>query len=157
MDISPRTPIITTEPAREGHGTCRRWTRTINGRPYAFNLVTMPNGERRYFVSRYNGYLSDANGLPTPGATAWGCAWSPAHEWIVAPSIATEDNRMIATNTAEDEVRIFQALCTERDRLSTARARAVELRDVVIARGHPVGSNGADGCNGQRFHYRLGF
>lgn len=97
MDISPRTPIITTEPAREGNGTCRRWSRTINGRPYSFNAVTMPNGERRYFVSRYNGYLSDADGLPTPGATKWGCAWSPAHEWIV-PVIAPESLMIARTD-----------------------------------------------------------
>jgi len=85
MEITPRTPVVTTEPPpwAQGHGTCRRWSRTINGRPYSFNAVTMPNGERRYFVERYNGYLSGPDGLPTPGATAWGCAWSPAHEWIV--------------------------------------------------------------------------
>lgn len=83
MIIGPRTPVITTEPDRPGNGTSRRWSRTINGRPYSFTAVTMPNGERRYFVSRYNGYLSDVNGLPTPGATKWGCAWSPAHEWII--------------------------------------------------------------------------
>jgi hypothetical protein len=46
---------------------------------------------------------------------------------------------MIATNTAQDEARIFQALCTERDRLAGAWARAVELREVLIARGHPSG------------------
>lgn len=88
MLIGSRSEIYDRPTRPEGHGTARHWTRTINGRPYHFVAVLMPDGERRYFVNRYNGYLANPDGTPTPGATKWGCAWSPAHEWIIPAPVA---------------------------------------------------------------------
>lgn len=83
-------------PFREGHGSSRQWNRVINGTPYSFTAVTMPDGERRYFVNRYNGY-GQHKGACRCGSEAihaeyirnammFGCAWSPAHAIIVPPS-----------------------------------------------------------------------
>ena len=44
------------------------------GKDYAFTAVTMRDGERRYFASRFNGY---------PGGRRFGCAWTPCFEYIV--------------------------------------------------------------------------
>lgn len=60
----------------------RTWTRIIAGVPYGFTAVIMPGGERRYFVSRYNGYCADALAAGTTDLAtvlAFGCAWSPVH------------------------------------------------------------------------------
>lgn len=79
--VSGRSEVIEHLPTREGNGTSYTWRRTINGRPYAFNYVAMPNGERRMFVSRYNGYCANPDGTPGRGALAFGCAWSPVR-WM---------------------------------------------------------------------------
>jgi hypothetical protein len=55
-------------------GDSRHWRRTIMGKDYAFTAVTMRDGERRYFASRFNGY---------PGGRRFGCAWTPCFEYIV--------------------------------------------------------------------------
>lgn len=57
---------------REGHGDSRSWTRLLNGKLYSFNVVNMPNGEVRWFVSIYNGYI---------GGPKFACAWSRVRQW----------------------------------------------------------------------------
>lgn len=67
----PRSTVRHREPDRPGNGRSRVWTRTIGGQTYSFTLVTMPSGEIRWFVNRFNGY-------PDP---RFGCAWSAYREW----------------------------------------------------------------------------
>lgn len=61
---------------RPGNGTSRTWARTLGGKDYRFTAVLMPSGERRYFARVFNGYV---------GGKRYGCAWSPAGQWIVRP------------------------------------------------------------------------
>lgn len=83
MVIEPRSQIHVREATRPGNGSSRVWRRTINGRPYGFTAVLMPDGQRRYFVERYNGYLANPDGTPGFNALTFGCAWSPVHAIIV--------------------------------------------------------------------------
>ena len=55
LGTEERGPIFTDEPIFEDHGTSRRWMRVIRGRLYSFTAVLMPDGERRYFVNRFDG------------------------------------------------------------------------------------------------------
>jgi hypothetical protein len=70
---SARSEVQINAPSREGNGTSHVWSRTIDGQLFSFTLVNMPNGEIRWFVSRFNGYV---------GGPRWGCAWTPHREWI---------------------------------------------------------------------------
>lgn len=72
-------------PDREGNGTSYVWSRTFGGVKFWFTFVVMPNGERRYFVERYNGYGD--TGTPESRATGmrFGCAWTPVHNITVYP------------------------------------------------------------------------
>jgi hypothetical protein len=74
--MSERSAVYVMEPRMEGFGTSRLWQRTIQGRLYSFTAVLMPNGERRYFASRFNGYS---------GGPAFACAWDPCFEHTVPP------------------------------------------------------------------------
>lgn len=77
----PRGAVFVSEPDRPGWGTSRRWRRTINGQSYSFNIVTMPSGEVRWFVERYNGY---------PDAR-FGCAWTRYREWTFPDEYKSAD------------------------------------------------------------------
>jgi hypothetical protein len=59
---------------RPGNGTSRTWSRTLGGKAYRFTAVLMPDGERRYFASVFNGYV---------GGQQFGCAWSRCGQWVV--------------------------------------------------------------------------
>lgn len=83
--IGPRGPVSVLQPCRPGDGTSYRYRRDICGRPFSFTLVLMPGGERRIFVSAYNGYCADENGRPTYAALNFGCAWSRVRESIIRP------------------------------------------------------------------------
>lgn len=72
MSKSERTNVRTHDPVREGDGFSVTWQRTVAGTDYAFNLVTMPGGEKRVFASRFNGY---------PGGERFACAWDQAAEF----------------------------------------------------------------------------
>ncbi|HZZ17166.1 MAG TPA: hypothetical protein VFE08_14525 [Candidatus Sulfotelmatobacter sp.] len=67
---------ITYTPGHELFGDSKRWTRTIRGKQYRFNAVLMPDGERRYFASVFNGYA---------GGPRFACAWTPVLKWIIKP------------------------------------------------------------------------
>lgn len=75
MYASERSPVVHT-PGTNGHGDTRRWTRLIDGAWFAFTVVTMPDGEIRWVVTRYNGYV---------GGPQFGCAWSPHRQWTFRP------------------------------------------------------------------------
>lgn len=85
LDI--RTQTITPRVVSDyTYGRCVYYSRTINGTPYRFTFVLMENGERRHFVSKYNGYCADAvaSGLMTlDSVLRFACAWSQAHAIIV--------------------------------------------------------------------------
>jgi hypothetical protein len=70
----PRSEVHTFVPWQEGFGTSRLWRREINGKAYSFNLVTMPSGEIRYFVSVFNGYS---------GGPRFACAWTTVRQWTI--------------------------------------------------------------------------
>jgi hypothetical protein len=55
------------EPGHKGNGTSFRYQRVIFGALYSFTFVVMPDGETRYFVTRYNGYV---------GGPKFACAWT---------------------------------------------------------------------------------
>lgn len=74
-NVGPRSKIMEYAALRPGHGTSRTWTRVIYGTLYSFTAVTMPNGERRYSVSKYNSYV---------GGTSYDCAWDRVH-FITVP------------------------------------------------------------------------
>lgn len=59
-----------------GNGVSYYYSRVINGTPYAFTFVLMPNGERRHAVSRYNGYV---------GGPKFACAWDRV-KFITVPA-----------------------------------------------------------------------
>lgn len=81
MNIGPRSAITTTGPSRPGNGTSQSWAREINGTMHTFTAVTMPDGERRYFVSRFNGYA---------GGPAFACAWTRTHAITVPAAPVVE-------------------------------------------------------------------
>lgn len=77
--IGPRSDGYISEPTREGNGTGYHYSRTIYGVRYGFTAVSMPNGERRYFVTRYNGYGDDGTEWGRSSGMRFGCAWTPVH------------------------------------------------------------------------------
>jgi hypothetical protein len=82
--MSERSKITEHAPHREGNGSSRTWQRTIQGVLYSFNAVTMPDGERRYFASRFNGY---------PGGAKFACAWDQAAEMTFYRDGGTRNRR----------------------------------------------------------------
>jgi len=84
QDTGPRSPVIDHEPDRPGNGSTRTWSRVLRGVPHGFTAVTMPDGERRYFASRYNGYGDDGTDAGRESGMRYGCAWSRVGAWIVA-------------------------------------------------------------------------
>lgn len=98
-----RSEIREEGPSRPGNGTSRTWSRTIAGVPYRFTAVTMPDGERRYTVDRYNGYLDDGTEEGRARGMRWGCAWSPAH-WITVPAANDEPAGHPVVSTEEPAV-----------------------------------------------------
>ncbi len=75
--MSARSEVRQYEATRPGNGSSRTWSRELGGSRYRFTAVLMPSGERRYFVSRYNGYPDDR----------FACAWSRCAEWIIPPAV----------------------------------------------------------------------
>lgn len=74
--FGPRSEIYEWPAQREGNGSSRLWSREINGTPYSFTAVLMPNGERRYVVSKFNGYV---------GGPKFACAWDQIHFITIKP------------------------------------------------------------------------
>jgi hypothetical protein len=72
----PRSPIRVSPPRQPGNGTTRNWTRTLSGKLYAFFLVTMPDGEIRYEIRRYDG---------SPEGAKFDCDWTRLH-FITIPA-----------------------------------------------------------------------
>jgi len=68
------TPELSEWEVAQGCGTSRYWSRTIRGIQYSFTAVLMPNGERRYFARRFNGYA---------GGPRFACAWTPCFSYTV--------------------------------------------------------------------------
>jgi hypothetical protein len=58
----------------ERYGMTRSWQRELGGKLYSFSAVIMPDGERRYFANRFNGYV---------GGPLFGCAWDRCFEATV--------------------------------------------------------------------------
>jgi hypothetical protein len=75
------------------HGSTRTWRRTLRGVPHAFTAVLMPDGERRYFVSRYNGYCDDGTAEGRTFGMRFGCAWSPVASWTLSPEVSAKLER----------------------------------------------------------------
>jgi hypothetical protein len=95
----PRSAVHESGPMQPGFGSSRTWTRELNGTLYSFNAVLMPDGERRYFVSRFNGYV---------GGPKFACAWTPCREWIVKPNgtvthVHEHDARGVVTELLIDD------------------------------------------------------
>lgn len=78
----PRSEVREQGAFRGGNGTSRSWSRTIRGTLYGFTAVVMPDGEHRYFVRKFNGYV---------GGPSWDCAWDVAASWTVRPAVANAD------------------------------------------------------------------
>lgn len=70
--MSERGKVTRHEPSRPGNGSSLTWQRTIQGKPYSFTAVLMPDGERRYFASVFNGYS---------GGPKFACAWTRVLSW----------------------------------------------------------------------------
>jgi hypothetical protein len=51
----------------------------------------MPNGDRRYFVNRYNGYGDDGTEEGRKSGMRFGCAWPQVHA-IIVPARGTDAN-----------------------------------------------------------------
>jgi hypothetical protein len=83
-----RGEIHTSLPDRPGNGTSRTWARTIGGARFTFTAVAMPDGERRYFVSRYNGYGDRGTPASRENGMRFGCAWSRVHAITIRPERA---------------------------------------------------------------------
>lgn len=78
---SERSAIRVTQPSRPGNGTTRSWTRTLSGKLYGFFLVTMPDGEIRYEIRRYDG---------SPEGTKFDCDWTRLHFITIPAPVPTE-------------------------------------------------------------------
>lgn len=85
----PRGEITTSSSNKPRFGSTRRWSRTIGGARYSFTAVLMPNGERRYAVSKYNGYGDDGTEEGRAIGMRFGCAWTEVH-FITVPAPATD-------------------------------------------------------------------
>lgn len=66
--------------------------------------MTMPDGERRLFAKRYNGYCDTGRPEDRARGMRFGCAWSPAH-WITvsAANDAPADDPVAPNEPAEQE------------------------------------------------------
>lgn len=102
MEITPRQVSTYVSEGKNGNGTSYTYSRTINGTPYSFTFVLMPNGERRHFVSKYNGYCQSAvySGLMSlQSVLLYACAWSQVHSLTVPPPVKrTETLRNVPTS-----------------------------------------------------------
>jgi hypothetical protein len=72
LSVGTRSEVTSHAADRPGNGSSRTWSREIAGTLYAFTLVTMPDGEVRVFVQRFNGYV---------GGTRFACAWETVRVW----------------------------------------------------------------------------
>jgi hypothetical protein len=76
--FGPRSAVIDHEPIGQGFGSYRTWSRTIGQNRYSFTLVTMPNGEIRYAVRKFNSYV---------GGPGFDCAWDRVHFFTIKPEL----------------------------------------------------------------------
>lgn len=74
-----KSSIIHTSENSNGSVT-RRWTREINGTPFSFTVVNMPDGELRLIVKYYNGYGEDTE-VGREVGMKFSCAWDQ-YKWI---------------------------------------------------------------------------
>jgi hypothetical protein len=63
-------------PFRPDDAESWQWTRQIGENLYGFTLVNMPDGELRYVVRRFNGYI---------GGPRFACAWDHVKLIIIRP------------------------------------------------------------------------
>lgn len=84
LGAGARTHVRAYGPVRESDGRAVMWRRAIAGTVYEFSLVTMPDGERRVFASRFNGY---------PGGPRFACAWDRAAEMTFKADGSTRNRR----------------------------------------------------------------
>jgi hypothetical protein len=61
---------------RLGNAESWQWTRHIGENLYGFTLVNMPDGELRYVVRRFNGYI---------GGPRFACAWDHVKLIVIRP------------------------------------------------------------------------
>lgn len=126
MPIGVRGPVHESEPDRPDNGKARRWRRTINGTPYGFTVVNMPDGELRLIVRKYNGYGDDGTEEGRARGMRFGCAWSQVHWITLRPERATREYVV----RADDETLTVQA----RDIIHASQvARAMRPDAVVIS------------------------
>lgn len=59
--------VVTVLASRDDYATVRQWMRVLGEELCSFSAVIMPDGERRYFASRFNGYGGGPN---------FACAWT---------------------------------------------------------------------------------
>jgi hypothetical protein len=76
MNVGQRSQVKELAPSMPGHGSSLLWHREIGGNTYAFQLATMPDGEKRVAVKRWDG-----GGL-NRGFDAY---WTLVHSWTVKP------------------------------------------------------------------------
>lgn len=74
--VGPRGAVHVIEAKRLGDGTSRSWTRVLSGKRYSFTAVLMPDGERRYSISRFDG---------PEGASNFAHYWTQVHFVTVPP------------------------------------------------------------------------
>jgi hypothetical protein len=79
-----RGTVHTTQPSQPGFGTSRTWSRQIAGTLYSFTVVTMPDGEVRWFASRFNGYV---------GGPSFACAWDQVSARTFRPTGGQPDEQ----------------------------------------------------------------
>jgi hypothetical protein len=65
-------------PTREGWGTSYSWSRILGGKRYSFHMVSMPNGELRYSVSRLDGEI-------LPSGRTFSCDWTIVKQMTFKP------------------------------------------------------------------------
>lgn len=109
MDTQPRSEIGTRAPSSPEHGTTRVWDRIIGGAHFAFTAVTMPNGELRYFVKRYNGYGDDGTEWGVTSGKRFSCAWTLVHSIIVKPAAPAPVAVVLPAATTDSAARILKA------------------------------------------------
>ena len=89
LGTGTRSEVRESAPRREGNGTSRMWQREMRGKLYSFHAVTMPDGERRYHASRWDG-----PGRPgTPGNPNFAHHWTPVFSYTVPVYHVTQSER----------------------------------------------------------------
>jgi hypothetical protein len=127
MPIGPRGTVHFT-PGMDGHGSSRTFRRTINGRHFSFNVVNMPNGDVRLFVSVYNGYgdrdvalfgmtqaEADERGM------RWGCAWTHLHSITIKAPVRPFTASYVVNEAGSTTLRDARPMVFDDGRMVTAQ------------------------------------